>query len=145
MFDALRWPWVYEPTDLDGYIPDFVLPFEDPLLVEIKPAVACADLSPCTRKIDASGWTGEALLLGATIWDTEHVHPVVGIFREDQYWGEARLVTCISCGHVTPLPADMSWRCRVCGIDLQRGDMGHVNNASDLWASSGNRVQWRAA
>lgn len=24
-FDLLRWPWAYEPVDLDGWIPDFIL------------------------------------------------------------------------------------------------------------------------
>ena len=40
-FDLVKWPWEYEPIELDGYIPDFVLPFEaGPLLVEVKPAFA---------------------------------------------------------------------------------------------------------
>lgn len=41
MFTLLSWPWEYEPIDLDGYIPDFVLTFpHKQMLVEVKPAMA---------------------------------------------------------------------------------------------------------
>lgn len=36
-FDLVGWEWEYEPLDLNGYIPDFVLAFAKPLLVEVKP------------------------------------------------------------------------------------------------------------
>lgn len=39
MFDLLGWKWNYEPLDLDGYIPDFVIDMEEPLLIEVKPAL----------------------------------------------------------------------------------------------------------
>ena len=66
-FDLLGWKWVYEPFDLDGYIPDFVLQFYRPLLVEIKPGFTSTDLiADAADKIDRSGWEGEALILGAT-------------------------------------------------------------------------------
>ena len=34
MFCALGWPFEYEPIDLEGYIPDFILRFQKPILVE---------------------------------------------------------------------------------------------------------------
>jgi hypothetical protein len=37
MFDLLEWRWDYEPFDLDGWIPDFILHGESPTLVEVKP------------------------------------------------------------------------------------------------------------
>lgn len=38
-FDLLKWEWDYEPLDLRGYIPDFLVrvPRQEPLLVEVKP------------------------------------------------------------------------------------------------------------
>ena len=36
-FDLLGWPWDYEPFDLNGYIPDFILHLHEPVLVEVKP------------------------------------------------------------------------------------------------------------
>lgn len=40
-FDIYRWQWTYEPFDLDGWFPDFLLKSEDSerpdVLVEVKP------------------------------------------------------------------------------------------------------------
>jgi hypothetical protein len=36
-FDLLGWPWQYEPFDLDGWIPDFLLGAD--ILIEVKPVV----------------------------------------------------------------------------------------------------------
>ena len=40
-FDVLRWSWIYEPFDLDGWFPDFLLKPVSPnragILVEVKP------------------------------------------------------------------------------------------------------------
>lgn len=38
-FDLCGWAWDYEPFDLAGWIPDFLIRGRKPLLVEIKPAV----------------------------------------------------------------------------------------------------------
>ncbi|NWG32696.1 MAG: hypothetical protein HXY29_14575 [Rhodocyclaceae bacterium] len=62
LFDLLRWPWTYEPFELKGYIPDFVLPFEDgtDVIVEVKPIWRSEREAWRTvmDKIDASGWIG---------------------------------------------------------------------------------------
>ena len=38
VFTELNWNWEYEPFDLNGYIPDFIISFDDgnELLVEVK-------------------------------------------------------------------------------------------------------------
>jgi hypothetical protein len=37
MFTKLGWEWEYEPIDLNGYIPDFIIKFPyEHLLVEVK-------------------------------------------------------------------------------------------------------------
>ena len=41
-FDIMRWPWEYEPYDLEGWIPDFFVDICDgqkPILVDVKPHV----------------------------------------------------------------------------------------------------------
>lgn len=40
-FDIAGWPWEYEPVDLDGWIPDFILTGRkgNKILVEIKPII----------------------------------------------------------------------------------------------------------
>jgi hypothetical protein len=71
-FDLLEWPWLYEPIDLQGYIPDFILSFKKPLLVEVKPALTYEALTENKGKIDSSGWEHDALLVGTKpIWKPE--------------------------------------------------------------------------
>ena len=85
-FDALHWRWEYEPLDLAGYIPDFILPFKHaPLLVEVKPAMQRSELEEYTKKIEESGWTGEALIVGARIFDAHDLgpdYPAIGLLGE---------------------------------------------------------------
>src|SRR3990172_8569580 len=66
-FDSIEWPWRYEPIELPGYIPDFVLPFQDgraPMLVEVKPELSLEALRQYVPKIQRGGWTGNVLVLG---------------------------------------------------------------------------------
>lgn len=61
----------YEPIDLEGYVPDFILPHEwagGPLLIEVKPSLYHAELWPAAEKIDLSGWNGAAMVVGARLW-----------------------------------------------------------------------------
>ena len=37
LFDLLRWEWEYEPVDLNGWMPDFVIKGNTDIYVEIKP------------------------------------------------------------------------------------------------------------
>src|SRR5512145_1682424 len=99
-FDALKWPWQYEPIDLAGYIPDFLLAFRRPLLVEVKPSTE--DFELAKEKIEHSGWDGEAIITCGSVDDS-----TIGIFGAREpgpdvanppSWGEARVFFCISCG-----------------------------------------------
>lgn len=148
-FDALKWPWVYEPLDLDGYIPDFVLRLDaGTVLVEVKPALSLDDMTQARTKLDASGWDGEALIVGASLFDAGAAHPVLGAFREpdgpEVHWGTARLFLCLSCGEPSMLHAEGSWRCRVCGAGHGNEHVGACQYAAlRAWDVAGNRVQWR--
>ena len=140
MFDEIGWPWAYEPIDLDGYIPDYLVSFEaGKLLTEVKGAVE--DFAIAESKIECSGWTDEALVVGATIDG-----PVIGRILEwdgaDPRWGEAQIFFCISCGMVSVLCVDGSWRCRACGADDGNSHVGEFALEA-TWANCGNRVQWR--
>jgi hypothetical protein len=150
-FDALGWPWEYEPLDLDGYLPDFVLRFElAPLVVEIKPAMQMSALVSAQQKLDRSGWTGEAIVtLGAPATPVLGYGPVLGAFREREIdgeapWGSAELFRCLSCGAYSPLCCEETWRCRLCDSASGNAHIGHADGALELWALASNRVQWRA-
>ena len=144
MFDAMRWPWRYEPIDLSGYIPDFVLDLRRPLLVEVKPTLHCAE---AYQKIERSGWSGEALVVGDSVGAQS-----LGRFGalEDGpdgpqlVWGDAHAFFCISCGSVSVLPEHADWTCRVCGDGHGNAHVGEYDPVP-AWLAAGNRVQWRAA
>ena len=159
-FDALGWGWAYEPFDLAGYIPDFVLAFDGgELLVEVKPCLVLAALYDHRQRVIDSGWQGEAMIVGADLFEPEHVHPIVGIIGERQavpvgpfdaeldgiewQWDQARLFACSNCGGPSVLAESGSWHCRVCGADC--GHIGTLSKAREAWAEAANRVQWRAA
>jgi hypothetical protein len=152
MFDALGWPWRYEPIDLAGYIPDFILEFDaGPLLVECKPALELGGLKLACNKIAASGWQSGALILGASLHERDHCHPVIGLLGEPMAtpdglsleWSAARMITCLCCGKHAPISEDYSWACRSCGES--EGHMGAAVGTLEAWGDAGNRVQWRAA
>jgi hypothetical protein len=132
MFDQLGWRWEYEPLDLDGYIPDFVLMFHEPLLVEVKHELTQSALVRYCRKIEMSGWEHEALVLGATpmLGESETWAPtnVFGLLAERSIdgvwaWGEAVPFRCGFCDRPSLLHNVMSWRCRTSGC--YEGD-GHI-------------------
>lgn len=159
MFDQLGWRWEYEPLDLDGYIPDFVLMFTEPLLVEVKHELALSNLVRHCRKIEMSGWEHEALVLGATpliaesqTWHLTHVFGLLGErIGESETptgwnWDEAIPFRCGGCKRPSLLHTSMSWRCRASGC--YDGD-GHIA-AMDVdiltrWRLAHEATAWRGA
>ncbi len=70
-FDLVGWRWEYEPFDLPGWIPDFLLVGKCPVLVEVKPiqdtASAHQPIQKCIDSVGRSERSYEVLLLGCTI------------------------------------------------------------------------------
>lgn len=86
-FDMIGWKWLYEPFDLKGYIPDFIVQFKrSRLLVEVKPLTGPDPIlrRAAEQKITKSGWpvldrgshdlyTGASLIVGCGVnLDPEH-------------------------------------------------------------------------
>jgi hypothetical protein len=161
-FDQLEWPWIYEQLDLTGYIPDFVLQWPNPIIVEVKPAPLVDSLREFVAKIEASGWTGEAIILGSNPTQIDGTHPILGLIAEREpepggslawNWSPARVFFCLSCGNVSVFSEYYSWRCRVCGVDGGNAHIGVVNQEAtkqtpvgfgENWTAASNRVQWSA-
>ena len=144
-FDLLGWPHVYEPFDLEGYIPDFVLLFHEPILVEVKPELYLKDLGQHGPKIEASGWDKEALIVGARLFEGDWTDSdSIGLLRIDQSadFLKATMARCGDCGRPSFVPAEAGWGCRVCGA--YRGDklMDHSYRARPLWNLAGEKTQW---
>jgi len=149
-FDALGWPWEYEPFDLHGYIPDFILRLHRPVLIEVKPEMEFAALGQHMAKIDASGWDAErdAIVVGACLFDESDVHwgmpdgPALGLSREGL--SPAPLMMCASCHRPSFYDTNCSWACRVCGFyDGGRTSAGPLTTALHAWRQTAARVQWR--
>lgn len=135
-FDALGLPWNYEPTDLDGYIPDFDLLFENaPLLIEIKPLEEAFESAKA--KIELSGWPGEAAIL------VDAESRTVGVMTDGEAWDTAVLAFCLSCQKPTIVQECGRWSCRNCGADSR--SLWWAWDAREQWREAKNLVQWRAA
>jgi ribosomal protein L37AE/L43A len=157
LFDELGWPWEYEPIDLDGYIPDFVLPFKaGPLLVEVKPDFYLSELEQHTGKIENSGWEHEAMVVGASP-GLINAHGVVysqtiGLLAErlqvedvkSYAWSTALFHHCSECsGHALHSESG-DWRCRVCGAyDGNTYMLPSDIDLQQVWAETGGRTQWK--
>lgn len=104
----------YEPLDLEGYIPDFLIPDEwcGDLLVEVKPGLHARDLRPATQKVDDSGWEGRAVIVGAQFG--------VALERDPEPF------------------VDGTWEWRP-----SRGFDVDLRMARRVWNEAGNRVQWK--
>jgi len=129
MFTKLGWEWEYEPIDLKGYIPDFILKFPHRhVLVEVKGDTDIKNIEQYADKIVKSGWDGEFLLvcsvlpeiaeddnnisiglLGGVIGCEEPIYPT---YDGGDY---ARLSTCESCKNTTFYSHNYTWTCRYCG------------------------------
>ncbi len=168
-FDLLGWPWEYEPIDLDGYIPDFVLMFKTPMLVEIKPALSITECLDASQKIKESAFawlTGvagkpcrtyeawierrrQAVVFGAAVMDDDDVHSkCIGLLSDSgwsgKHWADAQIAKC-RCGY-TVTSSRGYWGCSRGCVDHQPGRGASEGLDADLiplWREAGNRVQWR--
>lgn len=167
-FDAVGWEWEYEPIDLNGYIPDFIVtPNAEPVLIEVKPLVEwpcavpgclCGSKDELLRssyddavlKIQQSGWTKEALIVGASMRGSKQSEfskigqPVETVVGSGSWFDTGCvLVRCRSCDAKLLKP------------DVEGYGVGHSCNDRErpaieidpvpFWREAANRVQWRGA
>lgn len=89
-FDILEWRWEYEPTEFDGWVPDFVLfGKKQNVFVEVKPVSSFPQ--HVADKIDLSGCQDEVLILGMTFPIVNEYGEYLGWLRES-YCYEDRLM-----------------------------------------------------
>lgn len=161
-FDICQWPWEYEPFDLNGYIPDFVLKFHNPVLVEVKPFLSLDTIPPLAKsKIDASGWGGDALIVGACLPESKTWQDarVIGLMRQMQSddpteqdgsespnWDAACMQVCRACKSISFFHESGSYACAVKGCY----DGTHLLDPMDrtkihkMWNYVSGLVQWKA-
>jgi len=154
MFTELRWPWEYEPLDLSGYIPDFIvsLPGRPHLVVEVKPALDFAELEPLAQKICRSGWRGDFLVVGARIFASAG-WPSFGLLglwdREvEDGWqaaDHAEVIDCGACERTSFRHASAGYRCHACGSDERMAVAAPPDEEAlrRRWGKAANAVQWK--
>ncbi len=147
-FDEIGWDWMYEPVDLDGYIPDFLIKGSNDrpgLLVEVKPTMALPGLYPEAQKGPTSaGWRGDAIIAPEHWWSVsaddlslgnglttglDHYqwwgHGTEGTGEWGGEWGQAAWAMC-GCG-LTLVNDNGHYECTLCGT-YYGGLFGHPGN-----------------
>ncbi len=157
-FDILGWRWDYEPFDLDGYIPDFLMiGFKTKLIVEVKPATSKEEMQPAIKTLQGSGWDGDAMVVGASpmVLGDEYI----GLITQRREQDEQLLFdhACLGdgmpnkggpkeerelCGDGNCLfTLSGGWTCYRCGVYCKWNSQ---DNVEARWREAGNIVQWNA-
>jgi len=158
-FTAIGWPWSYEPIDLQGYIPDFLLHLHEDVLVEVKPFTRFEDdvIADAHTKIRESGWGGgtpwregepsgsDAIVVGARIFDGPSDSFSFGALGWNDH---AVLGICEQCLKPSFSSDVHSYHCRVCGLNTGNwpcfvGRIEARKRVFGAWNEAGNAVQWR--
>jgi hypothetical protein len=161
VFDAFGWRWCYEPIDCAGYIPDFAVLGDAPLLVEVKPVVTFSELGDHAGRVEScgtgeDGWAHDFLVMGATpLLDARATAGLLGEFFADPdcehcsdgwEFGRALWDTCRACGAAAVYHEASSFRCRPCGhYDGAQCLTGKVPDLEAVWAAATNATRWTAA
>jgi hypothetical protein len=155
LFDQLGWSWEYEPIDLQGWIPDFVIEGKPvPILVEIKPIFEfdfalgakidriVGHPNIATRDEIQVGQIDynyqckyETVICGARIFKTEYGALTFG-WLWDYWWDDMHVISDGGLCHVYN-----NFKDRVTGQD---GGLWDSADLDAMWAYAGNLVQWNA-
>ena len=157
-FDLLGWDWAYEPIDLPGWIPDFVL-FSlmcQDVFVEVKPISSFKEFEDEKKIVDSIKKTSHSgdqiLVLGHRVWEPSTGMLAFGWigswvsagYRPDigQYGYYMFDVACVTerkgfWGFESQGTGHDHWRPGASGVVL--------DEFRSLWAKAGNAVQWKPA
>lgn len=163
-FDHAGWEWEYEPFDLDGWVPDFLLRgSKENILIEVKPIEWTGDsvrqqiadrrdLSKACRPdrevlilgayplgtLSCSGWQPWPFAIGC--WAT----PVEG--EDARHWfDEACLTTNPDDGTWDVAALNGSYHNRLSGhYDGNLENSPHHDDIRRAWREAGNTTQWKA-
>lgn len=163
MFDLLRWPYVYEPLDLDYWSPDFMLLGTRTIMVEVKPILTFAEDIADKMSENLMRWLTEfpsarrvePLLLGACPFLDAGGHPHFGWCAEGDaegfYWSEAMFGLWVNRNpshRFGYCHASFSFDDRING-GYDGGSFGgdvygeYFDTVKPLWAKAGNLTQWK--
>lgn len=159
-FDLIGWQWEYEPIDLPGWIPDFILTGATTVLVEIKPAETLDgfDLHKINEARRAGNDTHETLLLGRKPllhgdycrivgWHTGHE---LGCADREEWDGDGyeacanEAVFLTSGTHIDYCSNTMSYQGRLTGFYDGNAYLtgNHYQDIEQAWDQAGNVTRW---
>lgn len=154
-FTLIGWQHTYEPFDGDGYIPDFLIHGDRPLLVEVKPAVTLRDYQAPTAKAENGlrDWNSDILIVGAdplpqlkSCGPNDQPAGLLGeLIGEGIWeWDTAEWLTCNRCGQIGVLHSVQSYAGRPCGHHAGDHYIGIISRhyLTEAWATATNRVKW---
>lgn len=162
---ALGWDWTYEPFDAKGYIPDFAVSGQMPLLIEVKPAIGIGAMSEYVPRIERAiegCWDHDVLVVGVSpllpskdAWDRRDRAGGLmgercwGVDGDDGWgWDEALWLSCRSehKDHLGVALAHsvLSYAGRPCGFYDGNVHLEPVDGAflAEAWAQATNATRW---
>ena len=156
-FELLGWKAIYEPEDLQGWIPDFAIIGASTTYAEIKPLYEGEDSTGHVKKILAATPQREVLLLGTSIGDVDEMGtgPRLGQFVSEE-WGTGPDDLAILTYYTAQPPGwdfhamTGSYKLRIRGIadgdhHLHDTDAAYaISQGEALWIDAGNVVQYKA-
>ena len=145
-FRLLGWQAHYEPFDLDGFIPDFVLHgHSERILAEVKPVAGADDplFIATVNKIENSGWRGEFLIVSYFLPRNDRGKLCVGWLFDHYAWAKAPF-QFTDADIVAGFSHEVhSFRDRISDYYDGCGGGGDEDKIEACWAQAGNEVQWR--
>lgn len=152
-FDLVGWTWTYEPLDLAGYIPDFLIHGNRPLLIEVGPAATRSEYEAKSVKAFAIEKPYDLLVVGLSPILEEEAsgwmnHPTAGLLSDDE-WGEgdAAWHVCRMCNGTAIHSVFGSFTGRPCGHYDGDNYLGGISAEliRELWNRAGSDTQWKPA
>lgn len=161
-FDLLGWQVQYEPFDLDGWAPDFLIDEASKVLVEVKPCLAPAVMEAfldVTSRYHAADYDGEALAINGVYYEavvvgstlaTAYGGYVLGKFNDDEdavmnIWKGSESKAKNPLKRIGFCNSVQSFQDRITGC-YDGGSYGLIDAKAairELWAEAGNQVQWK--
>ncbi len=161
-FDSQKWDWSYEPLDLKGYIPDFLVDFDchdmHNTLVEVKPLISLNHGLQFCRKIERV-WEGSAALVGTRWQLLLQGNPVPphtlldsdGLLQEAPEHKPATSGHSIQIGRMRlprqPWSAAYLQGPEPCSVHYKPYEFNMLDSIKLqlAWCDAGNQTQWRGA
>lgn len=151
-FDQMGWSWLYEPIDLNGWLPDFEIGCAG-TLVEVKPFRSYAEfaLHVIPKVVRAMADQQRDVLLCGTdprfMWISDRIPQFDGWHAE---FDNVSIGKTPDSNDISLTAESYTWRDRITGYYNGRrswpGPMTRFDNAkriADAWKTATNLTQWR--